>query len=153
MFRVVRDMQIPKTLESVNAVKYESAKPYISTLVDESVNANFVVPPQIIARLVMLYDIKSPQNTQTFVCQNWKKSSSGVKTFVGRCMCSWSGMNKLKLTDWDRVMPSTSTAGTCCMGFNVLYCSVSWGGHRHAIRFSHSLKSGWLNIFATYFLI
>lgn len=30
------------------------------------------------------------------------------------------------LTDWERVIPSISTAGTCCIGFNVLYCSVSW---------------------------
>lgn len=33
--------------------------------------------------------------------------------------------NVYGLTDWDRVMPSISTAGTCCIGFNVLYCSVS----------------------------
>lgn len=30
------------------------------------------------------------------------------------------------LTDWERMMPSISTAGTCCIGFNALYCSVSW---------------------------
>lgn len=34
------------------------------------------------------------------------------------------------LTDWERVMPSISSAGTCCMGFNILNGSVSWSGWR-----------------------
>lgn len=34
--------------------------------------------------------------------------------------------NIIGLTDCDSVMPSIWTAGTCCIGFNPLYCSVNW---------------------------
>lgn len=36
------------------------------------------------------------------------------------------GLKSGGLTDWERVTPSISTAGTCCIGFKALYCSVSW---------------------------
>lgn len=39
------------------------------------------------------------------------------------CVHRWRTVGYL--TDWHRVMPSIFTAGTCCMGFNVLYSSVS----------------------------
>lgn len=41
------------------------------------------------------------------------------------------GHREFRLTDWESVNPSISTAGTCCMGFNVLYCSVSLGTRKN----------------------
>lgn len=40
-------------------------------------------------------------------------------------------------------MPSISTAGTCCMGFNVLYCSVSLSTQRTVVRLIQDLH--WLH--------
>ena len=48
-----------------------------------------------------------------------------IMQFIIIIISSSSINNKVKsvreLTDWDKVIPSISTAGTCCMGLSALY--------------------------------